>query len=132
MNSSFLKGCFPVQMSLLPSSKVLSFLPFSFDKGAQYTVYAYNQYEDQMVGHNHWQRILTSDNAKQAILRAESLYETHRYQKIEIKKKVFDSQIGTHIDSVYKTYNEKQGRNMYTVGMMALAIVSCCALYLSN
>ena len=95
----------------------------------QYTVYAYDKYSD-ILGYNKWQCLLNSDNKKRALAEAERLFDTDKFQKIEVKKKVFNPKQKRYCASTYRVLDTRPKRNLLLIGALALLAFSSMVLLL--
>lgn len=97
----------------------------------EYTIYAYHSYDEKKLGYNRWQRVTTSTDEAQAISKAEQLFKSQLYPKIEIKKKIFDNKKGRHKDTTFKIYENKPKKNhLILSATLLLAVVSAGLFYL--
>ena len=75
------------------------------NKGTEYTIYAYNKYCEHTIGHNKWQTLSSSDDAEFVIAQAQKFYESQKFEKIEVKKKIFDEKKQQNMVSIYKVFD---------------------------
>lgn len=100
----------------------------------EYVIYAYDQFHDEKLGQNHWQRVLSSEDIQQTLFEAERLFMSEKYQKIEIQKKTLDKKTGKFKASVYKVMDHNKPRNnLLTLTLvLLLPILSVGAFYLNH
>lgn len=91
---------------------------------AEYIIYAYNHFEPEKLGQNRWQRISTLSKSEQAVIKAEKLYESELYQKVEIKKKKFDEKKGCYISSTLRVYQQKPALDAMKIASFVLILLA--------
>lgn len=107
--------------------------PSALSDSTEYVIYAYDSFEDEKLGTNHWQRIASSKNCEEIVSRAEELFSSAQYQKIEIKQKTFNIRKGKHVASTYKIYEQKPDIKflpLITILLIAFSLVGL--IYLEN
>ncbi len=62
---------------------------------AEYSVYVYHYLEEDRDGHCTWEKVKTTVNKHRAVKNAEKLHKSRKYQKVEIKKRIY----GLHFKS---------------------------------
>lgn len=89
----------------------------------EYTVYAYDKYRPDMIGYNKWQYLLSSKNPSEVLEKAEKLFESDKFQKIEIKKKFFDKKMGRYVVSTFRVFDRKSNKTKFyiTVAIFIIA-----------
>lgn len=88
---------------------------------AEYMIYAYSCYEPAKTGHNRWQLVSTMQDFPQAMVKAEELYKSHLYEKVEVKTKIFDQKRSAYTSSTVRVYQTKESPNF-------LVLVSCALI----
>lgn len=69
----------------------------------EYSVYTFDRPSDApRKGDQSWKRIFCSADRDQALFEARTLYETRRFQRVEIKEKFFDSRLNRTVDRTFK------------------------------
>ena len=107
--------------------------PSALSDNTEYVIYAYDSFEDEKLGANHWQLIASSKDCEEMVSRAETLFNAAQYQKIEIKQKTFSSRKGKHIASTYKIYEQKPDIKILPIVTILLIAFSLVGLiYLEN
>lgn len=96
---------------------------------AEYIIYAYDSYAGDDLGKNHWQRILNSNDVEKACRHAEVLFAAQQYQKIEIKKKIFDEKKGRYICSTFKNFEHKPKNNYFILAAIFFLALSSVGLF---
>jgi hypothetical protein len=97
----------------------------------EYTIYAYNFFENEKMGCNKWQRLSSVNKENEARMQAERLFQSQLYQKIEIKKKSFDSRSGRYVAKTHKVYEISTKRNLMTLmSILLLGFASAGLFYL--
>ena len=110
-----------------------SSLSSALSSKAEYTIYAYHSYDDNKLGYNRWQRVTSGDDPSQVLLKAEQLFQSKIYPKIEVKKKIFDDKKGCHKSSTLRIYEDSPRKNYLTLAaILLLAFTSAGLFYLQN
>lgn len=98
---------------------------------AEYIIYAYHSFDCANVGQNHWSRLTSGHDQEEVLQKAEKLYRTRQYQKIEVQKKTFSDKKGKYIASTYRIFAEKRKNNYLTLAtVLLLAFASAGSFYL--
>ena len=74
----------------------------------QYSIYAYDKYCADKFGHNQWQCMGHMACSEQAVKQASALFESHKFAKIEIKKKFFDVKKNCNLVSTFQVLEHKK------------------------
>ena len=90
----------------------------------EYSVYVYFYAQDIENGHTDWEMKAMTSSADEAIDKAQELFNTRNFKKVEIKKKYFDTRYGRVVDSIYKVFQDKK-RTSRRASVMALLGLSC-------
>lgn len=75
----------------------------------EYTIYTFDPPAPRQKGSYSWRKYATLGDLAGALDEAKSLYETRKYQRIEIKKKFFDEQKNRMVDKTLKTFDSEPG-----------------------
>ncbi len=98
---------------------------------AEYTIYAYNKYCENLIGHNKWQCISTGENPSKVLEEAERLFDSEQFQKIEVKKKTFNQKKKRHFVSTFHVFDHQPKRNfLLLVGMIIIALSFTSLIFL--
>ncbi len=95
---------------------------------AEYVLYAYdfNDSNEQ----ERWERIMSSDDADHITSRAENLFQTDRYKKIEIQKKFFDRRKNQRQAQTVKIFEKKAPDNyLMLLGIFSMAMLAFVFFY---
>lgn len=118
-----------LQANLLLQHKI----PLAMSGDAEYTIYAYDRFEEEKIGHNRWQRVTTIKDQSQALMQAERLFSSQLYQKIEVKQKIFHEKKGRHVAKTLRVYEKKEANNYIALGsILLLACLSAGFFYISQ
>lgn len=92
---------------------------------AEYTIYAYNKYCEHKIGHNKWQCVSSGKDASKALEEAEVLFNSSKFQKIEIKKKFFDKKMDRYAVSTFKVLSSKPKKPsiFITMGILIFTVL---------
>lgn len=99
-------------------------------KSVCYRVYTYQLADDKGEDSYDWKRQIETTNKVRALTKARRLYESGRYKKVEIKKKILNAQGECVSDSVCKSFGEVPQPSLsigkilaLTFGVLAVFIV---------
>ncbi len=70
----------------------------------EYTIYTYDMPVPSQKGDTSWKKHATLDDMTKAMTEAESLLESKKFQKIEVKKKFFDQKKNRTVDMTLKIF----------------------------
>ncbi len=76
----------------------------------EYTIYTFDMPTPKQKGDNSWKKHSSLLDMARAIREAESLYQSRKYQKIEVKKKFFDRKKNRTVDMTLKIFESKPRR----------------------
>lgn len=88
----------------------------------EYTIYTFDMPVPNQKGDNSWKKHATLDDMVKAINEAENLHQTHKFQKVEVKKKFFDQKKNRSVDMTLKVF-ESTPKKDNTVLMAVLACI---------
>ena len=92
----------------------------------EYSIYVYHYPEDIEDRCTDWEKIAVTGCVQEAANKAQTLFDSHDFRKVEIKKKYFDTKYRRVIDATYKVLQDKK-RVSRRSGIMALFGFSCFA-----
>ena len=72
----------------------------------QYSIYIHYDSSLQMENRKGWEKTLTTSSIDEALDKAKILYDSGKYKKIEVKKKVFDPKNQRPIDFTLKIFED--------------------------
>ena len=100
-------------------------------KTVEYSVYVHYPPETCALGECCWEKTKTTSNVYRALKKAERLYKSHKYQKVEIKKKSVDYKNNV-TGSILKTYESKNWTLPLYFFLLAALMISAAlfALYI--
>lgn len=101
---------------------------------AEYTIYVYDHFYEDGVGQNRWKRVSSSYDPAESVNKAQKLFSSQQYQKIEIKKKFFDDRKGQNVAKTFRVFERTQKQNSYLtlVAVFLLAFSSAGLFYLNQ
>ena len=70
----------------------------------EYSIYTFDMPKPKQKGQTKWQKHATLDDMIKAMAQAQSLYESEKFQKIEVKKKFFDQKKNRTVDMTLKVF----------------------------
>lgn len=100
--------------------------------GIEYTIYTFDMPAPKQKGENSWKKHATLEDMTKAMDEAESLHQTQKFQKIEVKKKFFDQKKNRTVDMTLKVY-ESSPKKDYTILIVAvLAILGALGAFAAS
>ena len=100
-----------------------------------YDVYIYHHPANTNEQIHDWERKGSTANAQRALLKAKRLHKSRKYQKVEVKKRKFDSKKNCMFASTMKVYDADTSYKRMVLVLMGIAAVSstiaAVLLYLS-
>ena len=106
---------------------------FRSQSQTEYIIYAYQDFEENRLGHNKWQVLSVVPEQDLALETAEKLYQSKDYQKIEIKKKSFDPKTKRYVASTLKTIEKKSYTGYWLGGILTfLTLMPALLLLVSS
>jgi hypothetical protein len=98
---------------------------------AQYIVYAYDVADDKNSDTNRWTKLMTSEDEKKIMMQAQDLFQSQKYQKIEIKKTYFDKKKGHHRAATFHVLEVAPQHNVFMIAstmLLTLTFAGLCYL----
>ena len=96
-------------------------------QGTEYTIYTFEQPLKQQKGDIVWKKHGTSEDVQSALSEAQSLYDSRKFHKIEVKKKFFDPRKNRSVDQTFKVFGKRGKpdlRKVMMVGIVVLCVVA--------
>lgn len=90
----------------------------------EYSIYTFDMPKGKQKGQSKWQKHATLDDMIKAMAEAQNLYESEKYQKIEVKKKFFDQKKNRIVDMTLKVYECAPKKDFST--MIAIGFALFC------
>ncbi|HEU4839339.1 MAG TPA: hypothetical protein VFS88_08015 [Micavibrio sp.] len=90
--------------------------------GIEYTIYTFDMPTPKQKGENSWKKHATLEDMTKAMSEAESLLQTQKFQKIEVKKKFFDQKKNRIVDMTLKVF-ETTPKKDYTILIVSILAV---------
>ena len=92
--------------------------------GIEYTIYTFERPLEKRKGDILWKKHAISADAQQAVTEAQGLFESHKFHKIEVKKKFFDPKKNRSVDETYKVFETNPKRDFRR--LLMLVVVALC------
>lgn len=89
----------------------------------EYTIYTFDMPKAKQKGDNSWKKHSCVDDMVRAMNEAETLHQTQKYQKIEVKKKFFDQKKNRTVDMTLKTFESKPKKDYNMLLLILLAVL---------
>ncbi|PZO87319.1 MAG: hypothetical protein DI626_04280 [Micavibrio aeruginosavorus] len=90
----------------------------------EYTIYTFDMPSPKQKGENSWQKHSTLDDMAKAMSEAETLHQSQKFHKIEVKKKFFDQKKNRTVDMTLKVFENKVKKD-YTILIVVIAAILC-------
>lgn len=98
----------------------------------EYTIYTFQKDAAKPKSAESWQKQETLSDMAQAMKKAEALYGSGKYCKVEIKQKYTDPKNNRVIDTTLKTYARKEKKSLSVAALTGLAAFGgICAFLLT-
>lgn len=91
--------------------------------GIEYTIYTFDMPSAKQKGDNSWKKHATLEDMTKAMIEAESLYQSQKFQKIEVKKKFFDQKKNRVIDMTLKVFESSPKKDRTILIAAGLAVL---------
>ncbi len=101
------------------------------DPSVAYSIYIFHRPAHQNDNHITWEKRHTTSSMRVAYRKAEKLFNSNEYERVEIKKIFFDTKHARKIDKTLKIYKEGTNRPVGMSGdswLYVLAVLSLAAL----
>ena len=90
----------------------------------EYSIYTFDMPNDGQKDESKWQKHATLDDMIKAMAEAQNLYDSEKYQKIEVKKKFFDQKKNRQVDMTLKVY-ERTPKKDYSTAVAIIFALFC-------
>lgn len=97
------------------------------DPSVAYSIYIFHRPAHLNDNHITWERRHTTTSQRVAYRKAENLFNSHEYERVEIKKIFFDQKAARKIGKTLKIYQERKNR---PVGLFGKFFVSLKSVFL--
>lgn len=89
----------------------------------EYSIYTFDMPKAGQKGESKWQKHTTLDDMIKAMVEAQALYESEKYQKIEVKKKFFDQKKNRVVDMTLKVFERDVKKDHSTMIAIIFAVI---------
>lgn len=89
----------------------------------EYSIYTYDMPSPGQKGQGKWQKHTTLDDMIKAMVQAQTLHDSEKYQKIEVKKKFFDQKKNRVVDMTLKVFERDVKKDYSTMIAIVFALV---------
>jgi hypothetical protein len=96
----------------------------------EYNIYAYHKYCEDAIGYNKWQCLSNGKNSLEVLSEAERLFKSKKFEKIEIKKIVFDQKNNRYLASTFHVLDNHSKKNIFVISAMVLLSFLCGGLFI--
>ena len=108
--------------------KTLPYMTQSLCPPPQYSIYAYNQYSEGEIGKNKWIKLQSDTNKTLIFDEAKKLYESEKFDKIEVKQKLFDRRKQRNQMKTVHILGRNPQKKLYKNMMVLVVMATLCAL----
>jgi hypothetical protein len=95
----------------------------------EYAIYTFDLKKPNQKADMFWRRHIILSNAEEAISQAQALSQSHKFEKVEVKKKFFDPKQNRMVNVTMKVFQTRS--NPLTIWMIAGASCLCVLSLLS-
>ncbi len=95
----------------------------------EYTIYTFDMPSPKQKGDNSWKKHSTLEDMMKAMVEAQSLHETQKYQKIEVKKKFFDQKKNRTVDMTLKIFESTPKKDYTIIFLVIFGIMASVAAF---
>jgi hypothetical protein len=92
--------------------------------GIEYTIYTFDMPTPSQKGDNSWKKHATLEDMSKAMSEAETLHQSQKFQKVEVKKKFFDQKKNRTVDMTLKVF-EANPKKDYTILIVTILAIVC-------
>ena len=92
----------------------------------EYLIYGFSEYKPHLFGVNNWRFIAKNNSPDKSMAHAKELYTSNKFDRIEVKRKSFDSRKNKYSLSTYEILGKKRQINAYKI--LAVTLVLLAAL----
>ncbi len=89
----------------------------------EYSIYTYDMPSPGQKGESKWQKHSTVDDMIKAMVQAQGLYDSEKFQKIEVKKKFFDQKKNRVVVMTLKVFERSPKKDNSTMIAIVFALV---------
>ncbi len=93
----------------------------------EYLVYIYHRPENQHEGQNDWEMRTSTPDLNVALDKAESLYESQGYRKVEVKHRIIDPKTALMQDYTFKVFASEKDKLPQEVWLASFAVLFAAA-----
>lgn len=93
------------------------------EQGIEYSVYSHDQPKGGQKGPTSWEKQDAFSDMAEALKKAESLFDTGQYSKVEVKQKYFDKKKNRNVDTVLRVYEGKKKKSHGTIYILLFAVL---------
>jgi hypothetical protein len=101
------------------------------DMQTDYAVYIFHHANKNQKNSAPWERKHTTTNMNSALQEAQALYDTQKYQRVEVKRQYFDAKRACKLGDTLKTYDSRREIPFFIVAKIALIVLICALASLS-
>lgn len=94
----------------------------------EYTIYVYDRTDDD-IDENRWTKLESCTDPKNIHAKAQNLYSSRQYKKIEIQKKYFDARLNKKRAQIVRTFEERNSENYFMLATILLMAISSLGLF---
>lgn len=88
----------------------------------EYAIYTFDKNDAKAKGDSKWQKHATLSDMVKAMSEAQSLLESKKFERIEVKKKFFDQKKNRTVDMTLKVFESEPQKDYGTIIAVAIAL----------
>lgn len=88
----------------------------------EFAIYTFSIDEDQETA-RHWRRHDSTPDMDHALAQAQALYNTGRYERIEVRRRAFDMRVNRMTDSILRRYEDEKFLNFSMMVVLLFAAI---------
>lgn len=99
------------------------------EQGIEYTIYTFDHASAGQKRNARWQKQQSFADMAQALKKAESLYKSGKFHKVEVKQKYFDTKKNRNVDTVLRIYESDGKKNGGALYVLIFAVLCGLAAF---
>ncbi len=98
-------------------------------QGIEYTIYTFAKTDAGDQKNNKWEKHDSQGDMQQVLVKAEELFESGDYQKVEVKQKYFDKKKNRNIDMTLRVFEFEKKREISAFMILVFAVICGAAAF---
>lgn len=97
--------------------------------GIEYAIYTFDMPMAGGSGRSRWKKRDTRTEMAEALARAEAIFRTGKYGKVEVKQKYFDRKKNRNVDVTLRVYQTKGEKEINLAALFLFAFICAAAAF---